>query len=73
MPCLKINALLGNALYCIIQADQDNFEVWLLGVGLYLAPREFKRFTHQSIDGAEAVRNVAEMAGLDEEEHGRLK
>jgi len=47
--------------------------VWLLGVGLYLAPREFKRFTQLIIDGADAVRNVAEMAALDDEvDHGRL-
>ena len=73
MPRLKTNALLGNGLYCIIQDKQNSFEVWLLGVGLYLAPREFKRFTQLIIDGADAVRNVAEMAALDDEvDHGRL-
>ncbi len=73
VPRLKTNALLGNALYCIIQDEQDNFEVWLLGVGLYLTAREFKRFTHLIIDGADAVRSVAEMAALDEDvDFGRL-
>lgn len=66
LPRLKTNSLLGNTLYCIIQDEQDNFEVWLLGVGLYLAPGEFKRFAHLIHDGADAVRTVAEM--MNEEE-----
>ncbi len=71
VPRLHTNSLLGNTLYCIIQDEQDNFEVWLLGVGLYLAQGEFKRFAHLIHDGADAVRSVAEL--VDEADHrGRL-
>lgn len=72
IPRLKSNLLLGNSLYCVIQDDQDNFEVWLLGVGFYLTPREFRRFMQLITDGADAVRSIAELAALHEQGNMRL-
>ncbi|MBX3015556.1 MAG: hypothetical protein KF832_28805 [Caldilineaceae bacterium] len=67
IPRLQTNILLGNSLYCVIQDDQDNFEVWLLGVGFYLTPHEFQRFMQLITDSADTVRSVAELA--TEREH----
>lgn len=60
VPRLKTNTLLGNAFYCLIQDDQDNFEVWLLGVGFYMASGEFQRFMQLITDGADAVRMISD-------------
>ncbi|MEM7125949.1 MAG: hypothetical protein AAF702_06465 [Chloroflexota bacterium] len=60
VPTLKTNTLLGNSLYCVLQDEDDNIEIWLLGVGFYMAPSEFRRFMTLIVDGAEAVRTIAQ-------------
>jgi hypothetical protein len=58
-PRLKTNSLWGNALHCIIQDERDHVEVWLLGVGFYLTPTEFKQLVDLVYDGANSVRAIA--------------
>lgn len=60
VPQLKTNTLFGNSLYCLLQDENDNYEVWLLGVGFYMANGEFKRFMNLIVDGAVAIDMIAQ-------------
>jgi len=42
-PRLASNALLGNSLYCVLQDEEGNIELWILGVGVYVTISEFDR------------------------------
>ncbi|MEM7344720.1 MAG: hypothetical protein AAF485_10785 [Chloroflexota bacterium] len=65
-PQLETNSLRGNAHYCVIQDDRNNFEVWLLGVGLYLKPDEFEHIINLTINGSNAIRARAKFGSSNE-------
>ncbi|MEM7537182.1 MAG: hypothetical protein AAF639_33725 [Chloroflexota bacterium] len=65
VPRLQTNCLMGNSLYCIIQDEDDNFEVWLLGVGFYMAENEFRRFVKLILEGAKSVKSVADYVSMN--------
>jgi len=71
-PLLKPNTLWGNAFHCIIQDEQEHFEVWLLGVGFYLGPSEFNRFAQLIHDGADTIRLLANFVSATNAEDERL-
>lgn len=72
VPRLTPGSLLGNALYCVLHDEEGNYEVWLLGIGLYLGPAEFNRFLRLVISGASAIRMSVDRAILQASSDARL-